>query len=111
MIGYGKAGMGSVIPADATLEFDVELLAIKEGKTDEEQQESDEQIFQQIDTDGDGELSKEEIQQHIRRHSGRVAPKGEEESLVAEIFKDDDKDKDGVISFKEFMNPTKKDEL
>lgn len=113
MLGYGKSGMGTVIPADAALEFDVQLLAIKSKLEEEEdeQQESDEEVFQQIDTDRNGELSKEEIRQHIKRHSGRATPKDEEDSIVAEIFQDNDKDKNGIISYKEFLNPTKKDEL
>ena len=103
--------MGEIIPADATLQFDVELLAIKEGKTEDEQEENEQEIFHQIDTDGNKMLSKDEIRAHIKKHSGTLATSGEEESVVTEIFQDDDKDKDGVISLEEFMTPVKKDEL
>jgi FKBP-type peptidyl-prolyl cis-trans isomerase (trigger factor) len=57
-LGYGKKGSGGSIPGDATLYFDIELLAIKDGPQKKN-------VFKQIDANGDREISKEELKTYL----------------------------------------------
>ena len=82
--------------------FDVELLEIKKGTSSPEVD-----VFGRIDTDGNKELSRKEVLKYLKEH-GNI-PEGDDESkqdiMIAEIFQEEDKDKDGVISLQEFSGP------
>jgi len=102
---YGSQGAGNVIPADATLYFEVELASI--GEAPEQPN-----VFKAIDADQDNKLTKEEVQAYIeeqlpedQRQEGQ-----DPASITEEIFEHEDKDKDGTISHEEFSGP-KHDEL
>ncbi len=63
-----------------------------------------EELFAQIDANGDKQITVEEMANHIKKHEGKDL--GEEidvYTMVGEIFQEDDKNKDGVISFNEFV--------
>jgi len=114
-LGYGEQGAGDIIPGNAVLLFDVELISIEEGPTPVN-------VFKQIDADGDKALTREEIagylKQQVETMQAAGGEQGEEakkmledqDKLVEEIFAHEDKDKDGVISHEEFSGP-KHDEL
>lgn len=102
-VAYGEQGFGDTIPGGSTLEFDVKLLEIKKSSSSPEVD-----VFSRIDTDGNKELSRDEVAKYLKEHGNM--PDGEEDAskqdiMIAEIFQEEDKDKDGVISLKEFSGP------
>uniref|UniRef100_A0A1B6FZA3 peptidylprolyl isomerase n=1 Tax=Cuerna arida TaxID=1464854 RepID=A0A1B6FZA3_9HEMI len=102
-LAYGDAGAGNVIPAGATLIFDVELMAINESDK------VNINVFKEIDTDGDKKLQQHEVKQYLQ-NTVNMSDNEDTDKMVTEIFEHEDKDKDGFISYDEFSGP-KHDEL
>lgn len=59
------------------------------------------EIFKQIDSNGDGKLTVEEIAQYIKKVMGSV-----DYSQIGEIFTELDIDKSGYIDYSEFLSAT-----
>lgn len=89
-MGYGETGAGNDIPGGATLNFDVEVVDIKDGPP------PGPNYFAMIDENDDGFLDKDEITAYFQQ-MGREVPD--------ELWEAEDKDKDGKISWEEFSGP------
>ncbi|XP_031573973.1 FK506-binding protein 2-like [Actinia tenebrosa] len=95
--GYGELQVGDAIPPKAHLTFYIELLDIKDGQPKPD-------IFGQVDINGDGLISHDEVAAYLRKES---IPDGDGDSshqtVITEIFNEEDKDNDGYISLNEFQ--------
>ncbi|XP_044757518.1 FK506-binding protein 2-like isoform X2 [Coccinella septempunctata] len=110
-LGYGDRGAGNVIPAGATLMFEVELINIGDAPPPTN-------VFKEIDSNNDKQLSREEVSEYLKKQMAGGEEQNEDikkmmadhDKLVEEIFQHEDKDKNGFISHSEFSGP-KHDEL
>lgn len=107
-LAYGDKGAGDKIPAKSTLVFDVEMVTIEDGPPPQN-------IFKEIDTDGDKALSPDEVSKFMMAQSQEVGSDidldtSEHQQVIASIFEHEDTNKDGFISHEEFSGP-KHDEL
>lgn len=90
-MGYGDDGAGDDIPGGATLNFDVEVVSISDEGPAEKN------LFQELDTNNDNKLSEEEVLAYFKKQG--------EDSIPPELMDEEDKDKDGFISWEEFGGP------
>ncbi|RWS00897.1 peptidyl-prolyl cis-trans isomerase FKBP2-like protein [Dinothrombium tinctorium] len=106
-LGYGDKGAGEQIPPGSTLVFEVECVNIEDGANPTN-------VFKEIDSNDDKQLSREEISEYLRKQLPEDAEADnqipDQDKLVEEIFQHEDHDKNGFISFDEFSGP-KHDEL
>ncbi|XP_003966244.1 peptidyl-prolyl cis-trans isomerase FKBP14 [Takifugu rubripes] len=97
-LAYGKKGEGK-IPPSSTLIFDIELMDIKNGPRSHDS-------FKEMDANDDWKLSKEEVKEYLKKEfekHGYSPNDTEHELMVEDIFKNEDDDKDGFISTREFV--------
>lgn len=107
-LGYGKEGAGDDIPGGATLNFEVELVEIGEAAPEHN-------VFAELDVDDDRKITRTEIKNWLNNmNAPREGEDGEDlggpedtelETHIDNIMENDDKDKDGVISWDEFTGP------
>ncbi|XP_031557671.1 FK506-binding protein 2-like [Actinia tenebrosa] len=99
-LAYGDNGAGAAIPPGATLYMDVELVEIQ----DSPQAQPD--VFGMIDKDKNRQLTQEEIKTYLKEQNSMPNDDpASHDTIVSEIFQEEDKNKDGVISFEEFTGP------
>jgi len=90
-MGYGDSGAGADIPGGATLNFDVEVVSIGDSAPAEAN------LFVELDTDKDKKLSEEELLAYFKKQGQDALPEG--------LMDEEDKDKDGFVSWDEFGGP------
>lgn len=89
-MGYGDSGAGADIPGGATLNFDVEVVSIFDAPPEPN-------LFEELDTDKDSRLTKEEVLAHFVKQGMQELP--------GELWSSEDKDQDDFISWEEFTGP------
>ena len=103
-MGYGDRGAGADIPGGATLKFDVEVMSVSPAKPEPN-------LFAELDLNGDGTLTSDEVLKHFQKM------KSDPDAKIPDgLMEQEDKDKDGVISWEEFggpkgITPPNKDEV
>lgn len=113
-LAYGDQGFGDIIPAKSTLIFEIELMDIKDddgshnaGRDDTQNPEHEHpDSFEAIDENGDKQITSEEMTNYIKKFNEEGTEEKFEniDTIVSEIFQEDDKNKDGVISFEEYQH-------
>jgi len=115
-LAYGDAGFSTVIPPKSTLVFEIELVDVKSGDAHDHQgvpHDHETDSFAAIDVDGDKQITSEEMAAYIKKFNeeGSEADKFDNiDTIVGEIFQEDDKNKDGVISLDEYQQFEEGDE-
>jgi len=90
-LGYGERGAGGDIPGGATLNFEVECLAIGEGAPPQN-------LFKEIDLDADGKLTKDELKTWFKNERGS-------DEVPPELWSSENKNGDDHIDWDEFSGP------
>ncbi|KAL6109097.1 fkbp14 [Pungitius sinensis] len=96
-LGYGKEGKGK-IPPNSVLIFHIELMDIRNGPRSHES-------FREMDLNDDWKLCREEVKEYLKKEfekHGYSPNDTNHEVMVEDIFKNEDEDKDGFISAREF---------
>ncbi|XP_037639974.1 peptidyl-prolyl cis-trans isomerase FKBP14 [Sebastes umbrosus] len=96
-LAYGKEGKGKIAPG-STLIFDIELMEIRNGPRSHDS-------FKEMDLNDDWKLCREEVREYLKKEfekHGYSHNDTDHESMVEDIFKNEDEDKDGFISVREF---------
>jgi FKBP-type peptidyl-prolyl cis-trans isomerase 2 len=79
--GYGPKGVKNMVPGGATVHYDVEVVTIRRN------------FFKTLDTDRDGKLTKSEVEAFFETI---------DQVMPDEMWEQEDKNGDGVISWQEF---------
>ncbi|KAG7475039.1 peptidyl-prolyl cis-trans isomerase FKBP14 [Solea senegalensis] len=90
--------MTGKIPPGSTLIFDIELMEIRNGPRSHES-------FREMDLNDDWKLSRTEVKEYLKKEfekHGYSPNDTHHEVMVEDIFKNEDEDKDGFISAREF---------
>ncbi|KAJ1433818.1 hypothetical protein B484DRAFT_447031 [Ochromonadaceae sp. CCMP2298] len=95
-LGYGEKGNGN-IPPHATLRFTIDVLGINENRLPVEEEPN---VFSEMDANRDMAITYEEMQAWFNTmHPDKLT------AIPAGLFEREDKNQDGVISFREFDGP------
>uniref|UniRef100_A0A8C4NBS0 peptidylprolyl isomerase n=1 Tax=Eptatretus burgeri TaxID=7764 RepID=A0A8C4NBS0_EPTBU len=109
-LAYGEEGIAGDVPGSAVLLFDVELIGLEEGLPDGYlfiwHDEVPSNLFELMDGDKDEKITLEEFSSYIKKEvdngKGRLAPGFEADSIIKDMFSNQDRNKDGEISAPEF---------
>lgn len=111
-LAYGDKGTGDDpddIPGGATIRFDIEIVSVMEGPSEEEDDEEAMAMFDNADTDKDGKLSRPEFDAMFAAQIGEVSDAEEMAAIQEQLQKfwdSQDDDKDGYLSLEEFLAPS-----
>lgn len=92
-LAYGQYGAGLGVPPGATIRLEIEIHALRPPRL---RTLPAPDVFRQIDSDNDGSLDEQEVDEHFARLGKPVPPA---------LWRTEDKDKDRRISWSEFGGP------
>lgn len=90
-LGYREEGLDHLVPPNATLHYDIHVVEVSDNPP------LPPNIFQQIDKDGSGLLTKKEMQDYFQLKLSKDMPKG--------LWEEEDVDGDGFVTWAEFNGP------
>ncbi|NWV00275.1 FKB10 isomerase, partial [Upupa epops] len=116
-LGHGESGARGV-PGSAVLRFEVELVSLEEGVPEGYlfiwHGEPPTNLFEQMDLNKDGEIPAEEfstfIKTQVTEGKGRLMPSSDPEKVIADMFRNQDRNQDGKISPEELKLKTDEDQ-
>lgn len=116
-LGHGERGAGDV-PGSAVLQFELELVSIQKGVPEGYLfvwlKDNPADLFQAMDTNQDKEIPLEEfsafIKLQVREGKGRLKPAQDPEVVIGDMFKNQDRNKDGRITADELKLKVEEDE-
>uniref|UniRef100_A0A1A8D6I1 peptidylprolyl isomerase n=1 Tax=Nothobranchius kadleci TaxID=1051664 RepID=A0A1A8D6I1_NOTKA len=114
--GHGERG-GAGVPSSAVLVFDIELVSFEKGVPPGYMfvwlEDSPADLFNALDANKNGEVPQEEfgdfIKLQVAEGKGRIKPGLTMEQVVTEMFKNQDRNKDGVIKAEELKLKVEED--
>uniref|UniRef100_A0A8C2GWM1 peptidylprolyl isomerase n=1 Tax=Cyprinus carpio TaxID=7962 RepID=A0A8C2GWM1_CYPCA len=104
-LGHGEKGAG-IVPGSAVLRFELELVSLQKGVPEGYLfiwlKESPVQLFEELDINKDQQVSLEEFSQFIKQQvsegKGRLKPAQDPDSVIMDMFKNQDRNADGLIT-------------
>ncbi|NXD85185.1 FKB10 isomerase, partial [Halcyon senegalensis] len=107
-LGHGESGARGV-PGSAVLRFEVELLSMEEGVPEGYlfiwHKDPPANLYEQMDLNKDGEIPADEfstfIKTQVAEGKGRLMPSSDPEKVIADMFKNQDRNQDGKITSEE----------
>ncbi|KAJ8414348.1 hypothetical protein AAFF_G00052180 [Aldrovandia affinis] len=107
-LGHGENG-ASGVPGSAVLHFELELVEIQKGVPEGYlfvwMEESPKELFQALDMNKDKEVPLEEFSEFIKiqvaEGNGRLRPGQDPDAIIKDMFKNQDRNKDGKITVEE----------
>ncbi|KAB5555149.1 hypothetical protein PHYPO_G00030170 [Pangasianodon hypophthalmus] len=115
-LGHGERGAGSV-PGSAVLRFELELVSLKKGVPEGYLfvwlDETPKELFETLDLNQDKEVPLEEFSEFIKHQvaegKGRLKPDRDPESVIGDMFKNQDRNGDGRITADELKLKVEED--
>uniref|UniRef100_A0A673KRU9 peptidylprolyl isomerase n=1 Tax=Sinocyclocheilus rhinocerous TaxID=307959 RepID=A0A673KRU9_9TELE len=104
-LGHGEKGAG-IVPGSAVLRFELELVSLQKGVPEGYLfiwlEESPGHLFEALDVNQDQQVPLEEFSQFIKQQvsegKGRLKPAQDPDSVIIDMFKNQDRNTDGLIT-------------
>ncbi|XP_014814686.1 PREDICTED: peptidyl-prolyl cis-trans isomerase FKBP10 isoform X2 [Calidris pugnax] len=116
-LGHGESGARGV-PGSAVLRFEVELISMEEGVPEGYlfiwHGDPPANLYEQMDLNKDGEIPADEfstfIKTQVAEGKGRLMPSSDPEKVIADMFRNQDRNQDGKITTEELKLKSDEDQ-
>uniref|UniRef100_A0A8B9TUQ5 peptidylprolyl isomerase n=1 Tax=Anas platyrhynchos TaxID=8839 RepID=A0A8B9TUQ5_ANAPL len=116
-LGHGESGARGV-PGSAVLRFEVELISMEEGVPEGYlfiwHGDPPENLYEQMDLNKDGQIPADEfstfILTQVAEGKGRLMPSSDPDKVIADMFKNQDRNQDGKITAEELKLKSDEDQ-